>query len=150
MDKLGAKQQAIFDTISKYSKFPIDGHHLSVEIKNRRICLQFTYQAISETEFDVFAEFFEDSFTLYCDGCHEEFIMKKSPTECVTNILEKLKSIFEGKVKIRVTYAGKFPYKWEILFYEGINWEVLPLMGLFFYNYFGKRKTIEKINRIII
>ena len=58
--------------------------------------------------------------------------------------------IFEGKVKVRVTYAGKSPYKWEILFDEGIDWKVLRLTGLLFYNYLGKRKTIEKVNRIII
>ena len=148
--KLSTNQQAIFDAISKYSKFPIDGHHLRVEIKNGSTCLLFTYQATSELEFDVFAEFFEDSFALHCDGWHDEFVIKKCPNESATRILEKLKSIFEGKIKVRVTYAGKSPYKWEILFDEGIDWEVLPLTGLFFYNYLGKRKTIEKVNRIII
>ena len=150
MDKLGDKQQAIFDAISKYSKFPIDSNHLRVEIKNGNTCLEFTYQAPSELEFDVFAEFFEDSFALYCDGWHDELVMKKCPNENATRILEKLKSIFEGKVKVRVTYAGKSPYKWEILFDEGIDWKVLRLTGLLFYNYLGKRKTIEKVNRIII
>lgn len=150
MDNLGANQQAIFDAISKYSKFPIDSKHLKVEVKKGNTCLEFIYKAQSKLEFDVFAEFYKDSYTLFCDGWHDEFVMEKCPNETARSILGKLKTIFEGKLKVRVTYAGKLPYKWEILFDEGIDWEVLPLTGLLFYNYFGKRKTIEKINRIII
>jgi hypothetical protein len=131
MDKLSTKQQAIFDAISKYSKFPIDSHHLKVEIKNGSTCLLFIYQATSELEFDVFAEFFEDSYALYCDGWHDEFVMNKCPNDSATRVLEMFKSIFEGKVKVRVTYAGKSPYKWEILFDEEIDCEILPNWAFF-------------------
>jgi len=150
MEKLTPNQQAIFETISEYSKFPIDCEHLMVKTRNGRTCLEFYYEASSEIEFNVFAEFFEDAFTLCCEGWHDEFFMDESPEQSAKRALEMLKSIFEGKVRVRVEFAGKSPYQWIIVSDEGIDWGVMRLTGLFFYNYFGKRKTIEKVNRLIV
>ncbi len=149
MDKLGPIQSAIFEAISKYSKSPIDNEHVKIETRKGKAILEFYYKASSELEYDVYGEFFEDSFTLCCDGWHDEFFMDGSPERKAERILEMLKSIFEGKVKVRVKFAGKSPYQWEIFFDKGIDWDVMHLTGLIFYNYFGKRKAVDKVNKII-
>ena len=107
MDKLGPIQRAIFEAISKYSKSPIDNEHIKIETRNGKTILEFYYKASSESEYDVYGEFFEDSFTLCCDGWHDEFFMDESPERNAERILEMLKSIFEGKVKVRGQICGK-------------------------------------------
>lgn len=149
MDKLGPVQRAIFKAISEYSKPPIDNEHIKIETRNDKTILEFYYKGQSESEFDVYGEFFEDSFTLCCDDWHDEIFMDQNPEQSAERIIEMLKSIFEGKVKVRVKFAGITPYQWIILFDEGIDWDVMRLTGLFFYNYFAKRKIVEKLNKVI-
>ncbi|UCE98553.1 MAG: hypothetical protein JSV82_05030 [Planctomycetota bacterium] len=149
MDKLGSKLHAVFKSISGYSKFPIDAEHLRIDTKDGKTLLEFCYLASSESEFDVIGEFFEDTFTLSCDGWYGEFFMDQSPERSAKRILEMLKSIFEGKVRLRVKFAGRTPFQWVILFDEGIDWCVISQVGLLFYNYFGKRRTVVKVNKLI-
>lgn len=149
MDKLGPRQTAIFELVSKYSKFPIDKEHFKTKTRGKETVLEFYYKAASESEFDVRAEFFENSFTLYCDGWHDDFLAEEDPIQNAEKALEILKSIFKGKVRLLIKTAGRLPYKWLIILEEGIDWNVMGLTGLIFYNYFGKRKVVKKVNRII-
>jgi len=149
MARLGPAQQAVFQAMADSSASPIDRDHLKIGTRNGEALLEFCYNARSALEFDVFAEFFEDSFTICCDGWHDEFVMEQDTTENGRNVLEKLKFVFEGKVKLRVTYAGRSAHKWQLLFDEAIDWHVMRLTGLLFYNYFGRRKTVQKVNKII-
>jgi len=149
MNDLGPTQQAIYRIISEYSKSPIDSEHLHINSEDGKSLLRFEYEPSLETEFYVFAEFFEHHYVLHFEGWHDEFPVCDTPSETAQMVLAQLESVFEGKVRLRITSAGKSPYKWQLVFDEGLDWCVMHITGLLFYNYFARRKWTEKANRVI-
>ncbi len=82
-----------------------------------------------------------------CDGWHDVFPVDGDPTENAQHLIKQLATLFDGRTKLLVTYAGRSPCKWELLHnYEDNKWESLSVTGLIFFNYFGRRRTVEKRN----
>lgn len=144
---LGPKQRAVARAISEFGRSPIDATHLSGRAGRTGAELVFRVPAQSESEFGVEVLVGEDLYTVYCDGWHEEFGWHDDNREDVHILLEKLTTLLDGRTKLRVKYAGRMPYRWELLHnYEDDKWESLGITGLFFYNYLGRRREVEKRN----
>jgi hypothetical protein len=95
----------------------------------------------------------ENGYQLACEGWHEEFLPAKeqSDDEFAQQLYEQLVTLLNGQTILRITKAGRWPYKWEILYeYEPGKTESLGASGLIFFNYFGKRGTENKKNTVLV
>jgi len=137
------------------NKFPFDSEHIILKrsnVKEEGEVLIFQYDAQNDSEFDVYVEFYSKTYNLYCEGWHDFFeyedLLGDSP---VTLIKEQLISLINGDTKLKVNFSGNTPFKWELIhFNEDDNQKSLGSVGLIFYNYFGKKSQVIKMNNLLV
>lgn len=149
-DRLGPRQRAVYEAIASYGAPPMDTEHMEIAEENGQVVLRFEARANSESGFDVAVVVLGDSYTIWGDGWHENHPLEDNFVRSAHSVVEQLVTLLNGRTKLLVSYAGKWPYKWEMLHnYEDDRWESLSVTGLIFYNYFGRRRLTEKRNRML-
>ena len=107
----------------------------------------FRYLPKNESEYEVILEVYEDAFMLFCGGWHD-YVQKDesdSDEEFSDFIIDKLRIIFSGRTTLKIYYAGKTPYRWELLSEKPEDKiSSLNVTLLFFYNYFARKTAAEK------
>lgn len=141
-------QKEIYSKIIKYNVFPVDEAHLQVKIGEDGNTLIYKYITDNEIGFDVFIEIGIKTYSIYCENWHE-IEMSFNTKEDVDVFLQKLIAFFNGSTKLIVKYSNNKPFYWELFHCDNKGWESLGKIKLLFFNYFGKRKEIYKINLLI-
>ena len=151
MAKLSPNQQGIYDAIFRYGKAPIDGDHIFIDRYETSPRVRFEYLAEQETEFSVSLVVDVNTYQLAVDAWHEEFACEGDVLSVSTKVIEQLETLFDGRIRLQVWYAGKSPYKWELMHdYQQDQWESLSITSLLFYNYFGRKRIEVKTNPLLI
>lgn len=114
--------------------------------------IKFRYLPKTENEFEVSLELYQNGYSIYCGGWHDytEKDESESDDQFADDIIKKMEIIFSGKIKLKIFFAGKKPYRWEIVPDKSEN-KISPLgtTSLIFYNYFASKTTIEKQNKLV-
>jgi hypothetical protein len=138
----------VYDEIAGSNRAPLDTKHLSVAWSEGNPVPHLDIRAETKTEFDVGFAMREDSYTLWAEGWHDEFVMGGDPTEDARLLLARVRMLLDGRARLCVRYAGRMPYRWTLVVEDEEGWRgYFDVTGLLFYNYFGRRTTREKINR---
>lgn len=105
--------------------------------------LYFSYEPNQPRGFSVQAQLQEGEFWLDCEGWHEHFAIEGGSEEkFAQSCLEKLITLLNGQTTLKVSKAGRWPYKWELIYkYADDKHESLGVTGLLVFNYFGRRQT---------
>jgi hypothetical protein len=142
----------IKEALLTIDKFPFDNDHIILKKRNNkdeREVLIFEFNSRNETEFDIYAEFYSKTYNINCDGWHK-YLEYNDPGDPVTKIKAQLLTLTNGKTKLKTRFSGQSPIKWELIYnYEQDKYESLGTVRLIFYNYFGKRRELIKVNRLL-
>jgi hypothetical protein len=133
-------------------KFPFDNDHIILKKssdKEEKEVLIFEFHSRSETEFDIYAEFYCKTYNLHCDGWHEIGLEYEDFDDPVTKIKEQLMTLTNGKTILKTTFSGQSSIKWELIHnYDEGKYESLGTVGLILFNYFGKRHELVRVNKL--
>ena len=148
LGRLGPRQRAVLEAIGRHNESPLDAEHLRISEEGGRVELWFEATAASRIGFDVGAVVREGSYTLWCDeGWHDEFPLQGDPEEDARLLVARLADLLEGRAKLLIRYAGGSPYRWRLVVADAEKWQAYFLeTGLLFYNYFGRRALVAKVN----
>jgi len=124
--------------------------HIRIEESANQTVLLFEYEARNDSEFSVTARIGCDYFFISCDAWHEDYQISDDAEKMATKILAQLITLFNGQTKLMIWFAGNSSVRWELMYnYRDETWASLGTTGLIFYNYFAKKHSDEKINRLI-
>jgi hypothetical protein len=140
-------QEAVLRAIARYNRPPLDEKHLSVARKRGEVEVRFEVEADTEDGFDVYAYVSRDTYIIGGEGWHDHVELRGEPDEEATTLIARLLPLLDGRAGLLVRYAGRHPYRWDLLYdYADEGWEPLNITGLFFFNYLGRRRRVEKRN----
>lgn len=98
-----------------------------------------------DSGFPVTVEVYPDSIMVMASGAHTNLNLNEFENcdELVAHTLGLVRDLLSPAMRIRERLAGGEPYKWAFEIYQDGKWLTEEWIGLFFWNYFGKRS--EKI-----
>jgi hypothetical protein len=101
----------------------------------------FTVSAFAEPE----------EIVVFFEGWHRHF-SPADENELVEEVCKSALGLMEagisGQCKLIVKKASGKGYRWSLYFLNEGKWEFYSIVGLLFYNYFGRRSKEELINRL--
>ncbi len=101
--------------------------------------------------FDVGLRYCEGEIYFYTTtGAHEHFLYGKGDADdSIHDALGMVYDYLSPLMRIKVTMASNFPYKWEKeMNYKG-DWKRVSIMAQPFFNYFGKRTVKYVMNSVL-
>jgi hypothetical protein len=113
--------------------------------------LYFHYAPSDPSGFSIDMRLQDGTYWLECEGWHEDFDQENDDEVDLANqLFEQLITLLNGQVVLRIWTAGRWPYKWELIYeFERRRHESLGFTHLLLFNYFGRRRRIEKRNQAI-
>src|SRR5258708_1863855 len=136
MNKPSPNIDALLALVAEFNRSPLTRKNF----KLKEGLLSFEYIPSDSRGFPVGLEMREGVYELYCDSWHDEFeIEGLAAIEVATSIFEQLITLLNGQTTLRVSRAGRMPYKWELMHeFKPGQYESLGLTALLVFNYFGK------------
>jgi len=116
-------------------------HEWSIDADEDHCILDIPEQ--SDSGFPITVEVWPDEIMVMAGGAHTNANPEGKPDELAAHVLGFVRDLLSPAMRIRERLAGGKPYKWAIELQQDGKWETEEWVGLFFYNYFGKKT--EKI-----
>jgi len=99
--------------------------------------------------FPITVEVHPDEIMVMAGGAHTNLHLDHNPDELAAQALGLIRALLSPAMRIRERLAGGKGYKWVFEMYQDGHWITEEWVGLFFWNYFGKRTEKIYQNRIL-
>ena len=94
-------------------------------------------------------EVYPDEVMVTAGGAHTNASPDGKPDELAAHVLGYVRDLLSPAMRIRERLAGGQPFKWAIELKRDGTWETEEWVGLFFYNYFGKKSERTYQNSVL-
>ena len=129
------------------SEYPEVRHTWSIDADEDHCILDIPEQ--SEDGFPITVHVWPNEVTVTAGGAHTNATPQGKPQELVARTLGYVQDLMSPRMRVRERLAGGRAYKWAIELCMDGKWETEEWVGLFFYNYFGRRSERTYQNRVL-
>jgi hypothetical protein len=105
--------------------------------------------ARSPNGFDIRCEIDRNAVTLYWGNWHTRFEPIAGIDKLIEDLFGLLRDMLSPDMRVRELCASSSPYRGFLESYDGTLWSTEHVMGLIFWNYFGKRSVRTYSNSIL-
>jgi hypothetical protein len=103
----------------------------------------------SPNGFDIRFEIELDAATLFWGNWHTRFESTAGTDTLIEDLFGLLRDMLSPDMRIRELYAWPSPYRGFLESFDGTHWSAEHVMGLIFWNYFGKRSVRTYSNSVL-
>ena len=129
------------------SHFPQIKHAWSIDADEDHCILDIPEQC--DGGFPITVEVYPDEVMVTAGGAHTNASPDGKPDELAAHVLGYVRDLLSPAMRIRERLAGGQPFKWAIELKRDGTWETEEWVGLFFYNYFGKKSERTYQNSVL-
>lgn len=132
-----------------FSEFQQVKHEWSIDDDEDHCILDIPKE--NDNGFPVTVEVDPTKIMVFAEGAHTsfEFNDSKNPDDLVAEVLGLVRDLLSPTMRIRERLSGGEPYKWAFEVYHNGKWITEEWVGLFFWNYFGKRSEKIYQNKVL-
>jgi hypothetical protein len=123
------------------SHYPQIKHEWSIDADEDHCILDIPEEC--DSGFPITVEVYPDEIMVIASGAHTNLHLDGNPDELAAHALGLVRDLLSPAMRIRERLAGGEPYKWAFESFRDGEWITAEWIGLFFYNYLGKKT--EKI-----
>lgn len=130
-------------------EYPQIKHEWSIDDDEDHCVLDIPEEDING--FPVTVEVYPNEIMVMAIGAHTHFGLKEyeNPDELIAYVLGLVRDLLGPGMRIRERLAGGTPYKWAFEVCQDGRWITEAWIGLFFWNYFGKRSEKTYQNHVL-
>ena len=129
------------------SHYPQIKHQWSIDDDEDHCILDIPEE--SDSGFPITVEVNPDEIMVIASGAHTQLFLEDNPDELAAHALGLVRDLLSPAMRIRERLAGGEAYKWAFESYLDGKWLTEEWVGLFFWNYFGKRSEKIYQNKIL-
>jgi hypothetical protein len=129
------------------SHFPQVKHTWSIDEDEDHCILDIPEEC--DSGFPITVEVYPDEIMVIAGRAHMNLDLDGEADVLAARTLGLVRDLLSPAMRIRERLAAGKPYKWAFEFCQDGKWITEEWIGLFFYNYFGKKTEKIYLNRIL-